>query len=401
MRSFNALLLTLGALSLPGADPWPQWRGPARDGRVLSFDTPAVWPASLASRWSASVGEGYSTPVLAAAAICAHGRQGQDEVVSCFAPASGKPLWKNRYPAPFEKSQYATRMASGPYSTPLAAGDLLFTMGVNATLTAYELKTGKIVWRRQPAQTPTTKGLFTGTAMSPMLDENRLIVFWGDDRGGEMLALDPASGRTLWSYRGDRPVYSSPIAAAFDGKRQYITLAEQHVISLDAASGKLLWKIPYKDEWNENIVTPVAAGDLLIISGVRKPVSAYRIRNGVPVEAWSNKEVSFYMSTPVLDGGRLYGLSSRKKGQLVALDARTGALLKASEGRWAENAHLVVLPRHLAALTSGGELVILDRGLKEQARYELTDSPTWAHPVFWGRQVFVRDATSLRAFGLP
>ena len=32
----------------------------------------------------------------------------------------------------------------------------------------------------------------------------------------------------------------------------------------------MLWKMPFADEWNENIVTPVVYQDLLIISGVRR-----------------------------------------------------------------------------------------------------------------------------------
>ena len=47
------------------------------------------------------------------------------------------------------------------------------------------------------------------------------------------------------------------------------------------------------------------------------------------------------MSTPVLEGRPLYGLSHRKKGQLFCLDAATGKTVWLSEGRQGDNAALV------------------------------------------------------------
>lgn len=401
MRLFR-LVPALLLLTLPSAavDPWPQWRGPRRDAHVLGFQPPAAWPSRLTALWSATVGEGYSSPVATEKLICTHGRQSDAEVVSCYDRESGKLVWSDRYNSAFQKSSYALRMAPGPYSTPLISGSALYTLGANAVLTAYDLPTGKIRWRRQPKQTPTTGGLFTGTAMSPLLDESRLIVFWGDDRGGEFLALDPNTGVTLWTNSDDHPVYASPAVATFGGVRQYVTLAERNVLGVDARSGKTLWRIPYKDEWNENIITPIVDGDALILSGVRKPTTAWRMTNNEPVELWSNKDVSFYMSTPILEEGRLYGFNAKQKGQLVVLDVKTGARLKATEGRWADNAHLIMTPKNLIAMTSGGALVVLTRDLKEAARYETSNAPVWSHPVLDRDRVFVRDLNTLRAFAV-
>ena len=68
-----------------------------------------------------------------------------------------------------------------------------------------------------------------------------------------------------------------------------------------------------------------------------------------------------YMSTPVLADGVLYGLSSKKKGQVVAVDAATGALKWATEGRAADQAAILLTPAHVLVLTTGGELVLVKR----------------------------------------
>ena len=40
------------------------------------------------------------------------------------------------------------------------------------------------------------------------------------------------------------------------------------------ASGKLLWKVPFKTDYDQNSVTPVVYEDLLIFSGYGQPVAA-------------------------------------------------------------------------------------------------------------------------------
>ena len=111
------------------------------------------------------------------------------------------------------------------------------------------------------------------------------------------------------------------------------------LIRVDIATGKILWTYPWKDEWLENIITPTRFGDLLIFSGVRRGTVALRITAKGPEPACTNPEAAFfYRSTPVLDGMNLYGFGSRKKGQFLCLDARTGKLLWATQGRKAMNA---------------------------------------------------------------
>jgi hypothetical protein len=107
------------------------------------------------------------------------------------------------------------------------------------------------------------------------------------------------------------------------------------------------------------------------------------------------------MSTPVLLEGMLYGFQSKQKGQLVGLEVKTGARKMASEGRWAEHAHVVAAGDLILALTNAGELVVLDRSLREVTRYELSTSPTWAHPAVAPGMLVIKDETKVRAFRLP
>ena len=83
-----------------------------------------------------------------------------------------------------------------------------------------------------------------------------------------------------------------------------------------------------------------------------------------------------YMSTPVLADGVIYGLSSKKKGQIVAVDAATGALKWATEGRAADQAAILLTPAHVLVLTTGGSSCWCGDPRRNTTKSAATRSPT-------------------------
>jgi outer membrane protein assembly factor BamB len=186
------------------------------------------------------------------------------------------------------------------------------------------------------------------------------------------------------------------------GKKQIVAMTNSSIVGVDAATGKELWSTPFPDEWHENIVTPVWTGTHLIVSGTRQGTHAYAIALSAGkwqvTETWKNADVAMYMSSPVVGDGLIYGHSSKKKGQFVALDAKTGALRWATEGREGEHASVLLTPRNVVFLTNGANLIVAKRGdatLTVEKRYDVADAETWAMPVLLGSDILVRDATGL------
>jgi outer membrane protein assembly factor BamB len=403
--AFVALGLAISASAGTYAQ-WPQWRGPTRDGIAPVANVPASWPEKPTLRWKQPAGEGYSSPVVDGGRVFVHSRRDPQEIVTAFDLASGNTLWRATYDAAFTKNQYAAQMAKGPFSTPLVAGGRLYTLGVTAVLSAFDASTGALKWRKDFSKEIDTSKLFTGTAMSPIIANGLLIVHAGDDDGGALRAFDPASGAEKWTLSGHGPGYSSPVLV---GKpvRQLITMTDKAVVSVDVGDGTLLWSLPWPDEWNENIVTPVMVGDTLILSGTRKGTFGYRLETSggkaLPRQIWHNAELPMYMSTPVADGPMLFGFSNRRKGQLFCLDARTGTATWTTEGRAGTNASLVSAGPNLVVLTTEGELIVLRRNpdkYEELRRYKVSSSATWAHPVLLSDAVVVRDADTLSVWAL-
>ena len=386
---------------------WPQWRGPNRDGMAPSASVPAAWPEKPTVQWSQPLGEGYSSPVVDDGRVFVHSRTDPEEVLSAFELSSGELIWTATYDSSFSKNKYAASMAKGPFSTPLVANGRVFSLGTSAVLSSFDAATGALKWRKDWSKEIDTSRLFTGTAMSPLLDSGLLIVHVGDDDGGAFRALDPATGDEKWTLPGHGPGYASPVVTVAEGVRQLVTMTDKAVVGVEVEKGTLLWTIPFPDEWNENIVTPVVAGGTLIVSGTRKGTFGYRLeRSGTawtPRQVWHNTDLPMYMSSPVVDGTLVYGFGSKRKGQLFCLDAQTGTARWTTEGRGGTNAAIQVAGPNLVVLTTDGDLLVVRRSpekYEELKRYKVADSQTWAHPVLVPGGVLIRDARAVSLWSL-
>ena len=400
MRLSLTVALTVCSAALQAQ--WPQWRGPERDGVLPAASVPAAWPKAPALKWKQAVGEGYSSPVVSGGRVFVHSRRDPEEIVTALDLATGTSVWSAKYQSAFTKNKYAASMAKGPFSTPLVADGRVYTFGTSAVLSAFDAATGELRWRKDWSKEIDTSRLFTGTAMSPIIDSGLLIVHVGDDDAGAFRALEPATGAEKWTLPGHGPGYASPVIVTAGGTRQFVTMTDKAIVGVAVASGKELWQIPFPDEWNENIVTPVVTGDVIVVSGTRKGTFGYRLQSKggswTPQQIWHNTDLPMYMSSPVADGSFLYGFGSKRKGQLFCLDARSGVAKWATEGRAGTNAAIQSAGPNLIVLTTEGELLVVRKNpekYEELHRYKVADSQTWAHPVVLRHGVVIRDADSV------
>jgi len=396
------LLLALVLTGSVAAADWPQWRGPARDGKAPTFEAPATWPDQLKKGWSIEVGEGHASPVVAGETVYQFSRDGGDEVVRALRLADGSAVWSARYAAPYTVNSAATGHGAGPKATPTYAARKLYTFGISGILSCFNAADGKLLWRKEYSKDFSETSPLYGAAMSPAVADGRVFVHVGGPGDGVLLALDASSGSEIWRWDQDGPGYASPIIATLGGVRQIITQTEKFVLGLDFGSGRELWKIPFTTPYDQNSVTPVLLDDLLIYSGTRQPTVAVRIAKTAdgwttrPV--WSNADIPMYMSTPVLAGDLLFGLTQRNSGALFGANARTGKLLWMGPPRQGDNAALILSGELLLAVTTEAELVVARPsadGLNVLKTYEVAESNSWAHPAATGPYMLIKDKTKL------
>ena len=379
---------------------YTQWRGPNRDGAASAFAEPASWPETLTRRWKVDVGVGYATPLVVADTVYVFTRRNDTEVMTALEAATGKERWHTSYPAPYAPATPAAAHGVGPKATPLFHNGRLYTLGITGIASAFDSSTGKLAWQTPAAREHPSYGM----AVSPVGEKNLVIVHPGNH--GPLTAFDANTGAVRWSGI-DRGAYASPIIVELGGIRQVVTMTQESVLSVSLSDGARLWEYPWQSRSTPSAITPIVYGETLIVSSQAMGVTALKpTRRGdrwAVDLVWETKEVSLFLSNPVVVGDTLFGLSEKARGQFFALDAHSGKVLWLGPPRQASNTAIVKAGTLLLLLNDDAELIVARSSRKEfdpLKRYTVADSATWAQPAVSGNRVFVKDVSSLSLWTL-
>ena len=376
-----------------GAQDWPQWRGPNRDGKVAGFTAPQTWPEALTQKWRTTVGSGDATPALVGDKLYVFARQGDDEVTLCLDAGDGKELWRDKYAA--QAVTGAAARHPGPRSSPAVAEGKVVTLGVGGVLSCLDAATGEVVWRKDPF--PKVVPMFF-TATSPIIVDRVAIAHLGGRGNGAIIAYDLASGDEKWRWDAEGPEYASPVLLTVDGTKQIVTLTEKSIVAVGVADGKLLWQLPFLPQRRAyNAATPIVDGQTVIYTGAARGAKAVTIEKRgdgfAAKELWSNPELAPQFNTPVLKDGLLFGFSDR--GNLYCINAETGRTAWTDTTQHGRGfAAVLDVGACLVALPSTSELIAfkpVESQYEELARIKVSETPTYAHPVIAGNRIFVKD----------
>ena len=402
------------------ADEWPQWRGPRRDGVWKETGILEAFPRpQLETRWRVPISAGYTGPTVADGRVYVMDRQtepAQVERVLCFAWETGKKLWAHAYPCAYEVSYLA-----GPRASVSIRDGRAYALGTMGHFHCYDAARGTVLWAKDLQKEYKARVPIWGIAASPLVDGELVIVQAGGADGACVLAFDRRTGEERWRALDDQASYSAPVIIEQAGRRVLVCWTGESVAGLEPASGKVLWRYPFKpSRMVINVPTPVVDGDRLFVSSFYDGSLMLRLRQDVPAveRLWARRGPSevktdalhAMISTPLLDGGYVYGVDSY--GELRCLDAIRGDrvwedLTAVPKARWA-TIHIVRNGPRVWMFNERGELIIAElspRGFHEISRAKLLDPTTgqlgqrggvcWSHPAFAYRHVFARNDREL------
>ena len=368
-----------------------QWRGAQRDGSASAFVEPKQWPDALTRRWKADVGEGYATPLIVGDVVYVFTRLDGQEGITALDASTGRERWRSSYPAPYSVATPAAAHGAGPKATPVFHDGKLFTLGISGIVSAFDARRGARLWQTAPPK----EAAFYGAAVSPLSIQDLVIVHPGDY--GPLTAFDTRTGAVKWTA-GSGGFFASPILVSLEQTQQVVSATQDFVIGV-TLDGRVLWRFPLDSK--NGATTPVLANDTIIVSASERVVAFRpRLRDSVwSVETmWETKDVSTYVSSPVLADGVLFGLSTKQRGQFFAIDAKTGQVLWLGTPREADNTALVKAGQLLFLLNDDAELIVARANRKAFdpiKRYVVADSATWAQPAISGDRIFIKDVNTL------
>ena len=391
------------------ADKWPQYRGPRGDG-VSTEKILTAWPAGGPKRlWTAKTTGGFSSFAVGGGKVFTVVARNVDgaPVALCIAldADTGKEIWSAPtgvaiFQGGGDRGAEGNSGGDGPRSTPTVNGDRVYMYSADMVLHCLDAATGTPVWRKEIAKEFGGRNIGWKSAMSPVISGDLLYVAGGGPNES-MLAFNKDTGALAWKTGDEKMTHATPVVAAIHGVRQVIFMMQSGLVSLEAGSGKTLWKFPFPYRTATGC-SPVVADDVVFCTaGYEIGGAACRIiKNGAGFEAkeiWrvrGDAPLGSLWSPPVCKDGFLYGMISYKQfasGPLKCVDLKTGEVKWEKPGFGTGN---VLLARNcLVALTDDGRVVLSEASpaaYKEIARFKAIEGKCWSTPALSNGRLYVR-----------
>lgn len=224
------------------------------------------------------------------------------------------------------------------------------------------------------------------------------------------MAFNKQSGEVLWQSKDvtSGAQYASIVPIEHNGQRQYLQLFTNSLVSVEAETGKLLWKTAWPDGRTAVIPTPIFYdGHVFITSGYGAGCKLAKVGPNNQVEdVYAHKEMTNHHGGVVRIGEYLYGSSEKT---WTCLEFKTGKVVWA-ERRIFGKGSLTSADGMLYCLDeSNGEVVLVDaspNGWKEHGRFKLQpqsekrsrQGKVWTHPVISHGKLFLRDQELLSCY---
>lgn len=366
---------------------WPWWRGPQHDGISREIG----WRSEGAAEplWTRDVGLGHSSLAIVDERLYTLGfdeARGLDQVW-CLDATTGTPVWQVTWPA----QRDANGHGGGTHTTPAVVDDVVYVTERHGHVRALAVEDGKERWIRDLGAEEGVEPTEYGFGGSPVVVGDRLVI-----DAASVIALDRATGRTLWKTPDVGAYYSTPTPWTLAGEPVTASFTRHGLYLFTLANGEPRGVFPWeKGSTRVSAASPVVVDDarLLISSGYGHGAALVDLGGEAPASVWETKGLKTQLATSVLvaspDGERcVYGfdeatlkcfdLTGKERWRKRGLGQ--GALM-ASDGR-------------LIVLGGKGELAIVaadPEGYRELARRRVLDgSAFWSAPVLWGGRIYCR-----------
>jgi hypothetical protein len=390
--------------SAPAGD-WPAFRGPAGNGVAEGDKAPLHWGPEKNVRWKAALsGPGNSSPIVSRGRLfvtCAQDN-GTKRNLYCFDRRNGTELWVRTVQFSAIEPTHKSNPHCAP--TPVTDGDRVVVWYGSAGVFCYDFD-GKELWR-------TDLGAIRhdwGYASSPILYRGKVILNFGPGSRTFLTALDLKTGRLLWkrdepgglSETSNRMVgsWSTPIVVKVEGKEQILCSMPTRVIACDPETGSVLWTCEGLGTGRVDMVfpSPVISGAIgVAFTGwVNGPTIGFKLGGTGDVTAsnrlWLETQPQRIGCAVAVDG-RAYVVNAGP-GTAQCMDCQTGKVLWAARLEGGESWGSVVLAGGRLYVTSRRGITTVFRADPEKFELLATNDlgePSNATPAVSDGQIFLR-----------
>jgi outer membrane protein assembly factor BamB len=392
---------------------WSRWRGPNGDGLSAETGLLREWPdEGPPLAWQAKgFGGGMATVAVAGGKIYTLGRKGETHMIAASVKDGGI-LW----------STPIGNTGGNPNSTPTVDGDLVFGLSNGGDLACVNATTGKLVWHKHLERDLGGRGIGYGFSESPLVDGDRVICTPG---GSDSLlaALDKKTGEVIWQTKIDQPLgnrgddgagYASIVISHGAGVKQYVTLVGRGIVSVDAASGKLLWSYNNVANGTANIPTPIVSGDFIFCSTGYGTGSALlklsKDGSGVKAEEQyflGGNKLQNHHGGMILKDGYVFCGHQHNEGFPICVEMQTGEIAWGGKDRGpgGGSAAVAYADGNFYFRYQDGIMALIEANPKEykvkgKFKIKTHNDNSWPHPVIAGGKLYLRDQDDLLCYDI-
>jgi outer membrane protein assembly factor BamB len=385
------------------AENWPMWRGPRGDGTSLEKNVPVQWTTEQNIAWKTPIpGKGHASPIVWGGrvfVVTALKEQNQ-RLLLCLDRSNGDVLWQRVVlVSPLER---INRLNSYASSTPATDGEKVYVSFLDRDkmfIAAYDFE-GNQVWAVRPGPFSSIHGYCS----SPVLWKDRLIVNGDHDGDAYIIALERATGKTIWKTpRPNRTrSYCTPIIRNIDGRNQLVLSGNMCVASYDPQTGARHWIIDGPTE--QFVASLVYNGEMLFMTAgypdhfmqAIRPTGSGNVTKTHVV--WQKTKDCSYVPSPVAIGPYFIVISDT--GVATCLEAKTGKSVWRQRLGPHYSASLVTANGLVYFLSDKGVMTVVKPGppFEIVAKNELGEE-TYASPAISKGQILLRGLEHLYCIG--
>lgn len=376
-----------------------QWRGTDRSGIYHEDGLLKQWPEEGPQlKWHFDdLGEGHSSVAIDGDKLYLTGLKEDKGFLYVF-DLDGKLLNQKEYGPEWHES------FNGPRGTVTVNDSKIYLISGFGVLYCFDQNTLNLNWKKNYLEEFNASNIRWGINEAPLVVDNMVIATPGGETGN-MVAFDKNTGDVIWTSagEGDLSAYCSPQYIGDLEVPQIVTITANHVIGIEAKTGKELWAVDKTNQWSVHANTPVYSdGMLLCISGYGAgSIMLKFVDGGRSVEqVWEATELDNRMGSMVKVGDYVYGSGDKNRYWFCA-DWKTGEIKFKEKGYAMGN--IIADNGMLYCYTDRGN-VLLANATPEKfdvvSKFPITlgTEQHWAHPVLYKGLMFVRHGNSLMAY---
>jgi outer membrane protein assembly factor BamB len=373
---------------------WSQYRGPEGNGASDEEIAPLDWSKNPPKElWRISIGPGWGSFAYNNQKLFTQEQRGEKEHVTCYSAADGRPIWTHADETRFNE----VVSGAGPRSTPSVANGHVYALGGTGLLTCLNELDGTVVWQKNLVTDFGAPIPMWGFSSSPLILDDKLIIFAGGPGTNGLLALECATGSTLWGFPSTDMNYTTARPMTLCGQSIVVFCDGKGTHAIDPKDGSAIWTFKPELWKGPAMVDPQQIGPESLLVGLGDGVGTARLEisktdeRWTVTEAWSSTKLRPSFNDSVVFDNGVYGFN---QAIFSCIDAKTGER-KWQGGRYGfGQAVLLKKAGQILVAAENGDLVLLQatpEKLTELSRLPMLNDKTWNHPIVAGKRLFLRN----------